>query len=362
MHYLPTRIYHGARCIKDNADFFATLGKHAGIVTGASSAMKSGAFDDVTLILKQLNISYSLFNQVEENPSTDTCFHAADIFAKEHVDFIIGIGGGSPIDAAKAIALIIENPSLNSESLYHYDGSMLPHLPIVGIPTTAGTGAEVTPNAVLTEPSISLKGSIAHSMYPAAAFCDYRYLKSMPQSVRISTAIDALSHLLESFLSAKADRFSDIYCCMGLTIFSNIRTFIAKNGDLSASEYKLLMDASTIAGMTIAQTGTSLPHALSYSLTTRNHIAHGIACGVTLGGYIRLLEARDYFKVKTAMQILGFSKAEDLEQWLYSVLPNVSIAKDQKKTDVKSVLSNPKKLSTCPVILTEDELLDAYLH
>ena len=360
MHYLPTKIYHGARCLKDNSGCLQGLGTRAGIVTGKTSAKKCGALTDVLSVLEKLKITSVLFDDVEENPSVATCFKAAEFFKEQGVDFVIGIGGGSPLDAAKAIALLLANPTLIGEDLYTFKGA-LSHLPVVEIPTTAGTGAEVTPNAVLSIPETGKKSSIAYSMYPSIAFCDYRYLKSLPRSIRISTAVDALAHLLESFLSAKADRFSDMYCCMGLTIFTGSLATVGKEEALSSSEWKLLMDASTIAGMAIAQTGTSLPHAFSYPLTMRNHIAHGTACGITLGGYVRLLEQRGSFKAKTALNILGFSEAAALEECFKKLLPKASIPAVQKEEDIKSVLSNPKKTATCPFSLTEEELRGIYL-
>ena len=116
--YMPVKVYDESECVRSHAKDFAAFGKKALIVTGRSSSFANGSFDDVTSALKQNNIEFAVFSGVEENPSTDTVFAAADRFFEEQIDFVIGIGGGSAMDAAKAIALVLKHPEADLDYLY----------------------------------------------------------------------------------------------------------------------------------------------------------------------------------------------------------------------------------------------------
>jgi alcohol dehydrogenase class IV len=143
---LPTTIYHEDNCIKNNNTIFSKCGKKAIIITGRYSAKACGALDDITSVLEEQGISYIIFNEVENNPSIETIERASISAKKFGADFVIGIGGGSPIDAAKAIAVLTAN-EMTGEELFNNNFENV--LPIIAVPTTAGTGTEVTPYSVL---------------------------------------------------------------------------------------------------------------------------------------------------------------------------------------------------------------------
>ena len=160
---VPTKVFYGDEVIINNASVLKGLGKKAMIVTGqGGSAKRNGSLSDVTEALESMNIKWELFNAVEANPSIETIHKGAD-FAKNHeVDFVIGIGGGSPLDAAKAIAVLALN-DVSDEELFALKFDNV--LPIVAIPTTAGTGSEVTPYSIITYPADRTKNAFYRKRY-----------------------------------------------------------------------------------------------------------------------------------------------------------------------------------------------------
>lgn len=147
--FIPTKILSGINCLKENSNIFTTLGPRAFIVTGKKSSSQNGSLNDIIEVLEQNNIHYTLYNEINSNPSIQEVQDAAKIAKKTNPSFIIGIGGGSPLDAAKAIAILTTN-NLNEKQLFSGIYSETP-LPIIAIPTTAGTGSEVTPYSILTD-------------------------------------------------------------------------------------------------------------------------------------------------------------------------------------------------------------------
>ena len=176
--YVPTDIYVEKDCVKNHAKEMLAVGKRALIVTGHSSAKANGSLNDVTEVLNNGGVAYQIFDEVEENPSTDTVGKGAQIARESNADFIIGIGGGSAIDAAKAMALLIVNPGLNADDLHKTPSHPLDHAPVVAVPTTCGTGSEATPVAIITNHKINLKKSIPHRIFPMLALVDGKYLAS----------------------------------------------------------------------------------------------------------------------------------------------------------------------------------------
>jgi alcohol dehydrogenase len=199
---MPVPVFEEHDAVRNHAADFKKFGRKALIVTGRSSAKKNGAYDDVTSALDVQGITHVLFDEVEENPSIETVMKARDLGVREQADFVVGIGGGSPLDAAKAISLMIRHADKDISYLYSPDGGS-EALPIVAVPTTCGTGSEVTPVSVLTNTPKGIKKSIPHKLFPQLALIDGKYLGFAPERVLACTAFDALTHLVESELNSK---------------------------------------------------------------------------------------------------------------------------------------------------------------
>lgn len=350
--YMPTKVYSEGNCVKTHAREIGVLGKKAMIVTGKNSAKSCGALADVLAALEEQKIGYVLFDRVEENPSIETVMAAREIALSEHVDFFIGIGGGSPMDASKAIALMTANP--NEDESVLYTAKALCHLPVVCIPTTCGTGSEVTPYAILTRHAMRTKKSISHKIYPALALLDARYLKTMSRKSLVSTAVDALAHLLESWLNTNTNDLNRIYTREGLRLWGQFKDRLAQDC-LADEDYPLMLHASMAAGMSITHTGTSIPHAMSYPVTYELGVPHGTAVGMFLGGFVEGYP--DQEAAQSAMDILGFENAGVFHTYLTCLLGKVEVPESVLKTGAALLLSDPAKLKNYPFPITEEELL-----
>ncbi len=280
-YYMPVRVFDEKECVRNHADDIASFGRKALVVTGRSSSFSNGSYDDVKQALDDSGIDHEVFSEVEENPSTDTVLGAKERYASAGIDFVIGIGGGSPMDAAKAIALVLKHPEADPE--YLYDPSRPSDaLPVICVPTTCGTGSEVTGVSVLTRHDKKTKISMTHKVFPDLALIDGKYLRSASKTLIINSSVDALAHLLESALNAKADDYVQMTASAGLKLWAQTKDVLTGDREPSDEDRALLMRSSALGGMSIAGCGTSIPHALSYTLTYDMGLAHGRAVGYFL--------------------------------------------------------------------------------
>lgn len=235
---------------------------------------------------------------------------ARDLGLEEQVDFVIGIGGGSPLDAAKAIALMIRHADRDISYLYHPDGDSAA-LPIAAIPTTCGTGSETTPVSVLTNTAEGYKKSIPHKLFPQLALVDGAYLRSAPKAVLAATAFDALTHLIESELNSRATPLSRMCSDAGLQSWALSLPVLRGSREADDDDFQNMMRASMMAGMAIAHTSTTLPHGLSYALTHKLGVPHGKATAYFTAGYLAEApkERRD-----AILRAAGFADLEDFRE------------------------------------------------
>lgn len=317
--FLPTEILHGPEVVKRHADRLKDFGRKALLVTGKGSARLSGALEDVVAAMDHCGITYQVFDQVENNPSLENVAAGGRVARKFEPDFVIGIGGGSPLDAAKAIAVLAVN-NFGPEKLY--DGNY-PHqpLPIVAIPTTAGTGSEVTQYSVLTLANKQTKAGFEdRSIFPKLAFLDYRYTDSLELDATRNTAVDALSHLIEAYLSRRAGDFSDMLVESGLRLWGWALADL-KSAAFSTGMRDSLLIASTLGGMVIAHTGTTVVHALGYPLTYFHGVPHGKANGLLLAEYLRYNQPYAKSRVARILKILNLKDIGEFKELMQLLLP-----------------------------------------
>lgn len=350
--YAPTNVYVEKECVKNHAAELTALGSSALILTGRHSAVANGSLADVTAVLEEASIPYVVFNEVEENPSVQTVVRAAEAGKKAGADFVIGIGGGSPMDAAKAAAILLANPDETGDCLYA--GKDLKPTPYAAVPTTCGTGAEVTPNAVLTRPEIMKKGSMSYNVYPQLALVDGKYLAGAGKKLIINTAVDALAHLVESRLHSKANLYNHMFSEYGLQLWSDLIPFLEGEKEADEEIYTRCMLASTVAGMAIAQTGTSLPHALSYPLTLTYNVPHGRACGIFLAAYMEALAGNDPEPVKKVLSLLGLEDIKEFAGMLRRLLGTEAVSEAFLVKTADDMAVNPGKLKTFPYAIDRE--------
>ncbi len=286
--YMPTQIIDGDNVVIANSDKFK-LGSKCLIVCGKNSARLCGALDDVEVVLKQNGIQYTIFNRIMENPLMSVCYEGGRLASEFGANFIVAIGGGSPIDAAKAIAAFATNTEIEPSELY--TAELKPSLPIIAIPTTAGTGSEVNPFSVITLDGQNIKKTFKHpNSYPRYAFLDRKYADSLSLDYTVSTALDAFSHCVESYLSPKATIHSLLYAMFGAQqIYTSLKAIEHINKDNAIEELRpwryALMLGSCAGGIAINTTGTGFTHPLGYNLTLYKGVSHGRACGAFMQEY-----------------------------------------------------------------------------
>ncbi len=347
--YMPTRLISGRGCVKENAECFARFGKKALIVTGKTSAEKSGALKDVTEALTSQNISFEIFNEVENNPSVETCYRGGKKAKDAGAQFIIAIGGGSPMDAAKAIATYATNEIAPMDIF-----GTIPNnpLPLISIPLTAGTGSEVTPYSVLTVVEIENKKSFTHhECFSKIAFLDPAYLTSLPRAVLLDTVADALSHALESILCHRCSPTSLVYAEAALKHLGKLIPAVID----STPDYEGLLFASSLAGMAIAHTGTVVVHSMGYLLTYYKNVPHGRANALLLSGFLRLCEKHAPERTELVLKAFGANSVDELCAVIKKLIAEpVSLTPDEVKQFAQKAIT-AKNVSQVLWPITEDE-------
>lgn len=298
--FMPVRLFTGKGCIREHENEFARYGNKALIVTGKHSAKECGALDDVTEVLERNGITFELFDEITQNPLLTDCMRAGAAASASGCTLIIGIGGGSPLDAAKCISVFAANPGLTREELYSLHWPNRP-LPVIAVGTTAGTGSEVTKVSVITVPEGRKKSFHHEQIFPAAAFGDPSYTESLPAGFTVSTGIDALAHAVESYFSRNANEISQCYSVRSVRLLlpalrllavkcSSPSGISAESGRplLSWDDREALYHGSIYGGLAINITGTCLPHTMGYLMTEQHGIPHGFACAVFLPAFLRI--------------------------------------------------------------------------
>ncbi len=281
--YVPTDLRIGENAVSAADEAIAALGRKCLILTGTVSAKKCGALGDFCALLEDLEIEYRVYDRIRQNPTVAVCQEAGRLAFELHAQFIVGIGGGSVLDAAKAAAVFAANPGLSEEELYAYEWRRAP-LPTVCVGTTAGTGSEVTPVSVLTDLS-GRKHSIRDDrLYPTLSLGDPRYLASLPEAFMRSCAVDAAAHCIESCFNRNATPISRLFAVRGAAMLAQLLDHL---NALKDGERKSLYLASIYGGYAISVTGTAFPHAMGYFLTEQYGVPHGTACAVFLPAFLR---------------------------------------------------------------------------
>ena len=279
--FMPVKLITGAGCVRASAKDLAKLGKTCLIVTGKTSAKICGALQDVTDTLDLNGQSWLVFDAIGQNPKLTDCMAAAEKAIAAGADFVLGIGGGSALDAAKCIAVLAANPGLTQTQLYAFDWAN-PPLKIVAVGTTAGTGSEVTKVSVITTPDGRKKSFHHEAIFPVLALGDPTYTMSLPSMVTRATMVDVLAHCAESFFSRAANHISRMYAVEGIRLLLPVFRAMAENGcdNLDYDTREKLYCASIYGGLAINVTGTCFPHTMGYLLTETFGIPHGTACAV----------------------------------------------------------------------------------
>ena len=361
---IKTKIYFDNDVVKKQSEEFLRCGKKALIVTGHSSE-KNGSLLDVKEVLQNNSIAFSIFNDVEENPSIETVMKGREFGLKESCDFIIAIGGGSLMDAAKAIAIMMKNADKDADFLYDdklvvgsdiirpivgvkFSGSY----EIIAIPTTCGSGAEVTGNAVLTIHKKQTKGSAVHKQFPKVALIDGKYILNAPANLIKRTSLDALAHLIESYVNTKTTIWTRQFAEMGMKLWVKTKKYLANEETITSDICNYLMMSSTYAGICISHTGTSIPHRLSYRVTYGDKISHGTAVAYFLANFLD--ECKEDKEV--VLRLIDFKSIGEFKNFVDKVIGDIKVDKEYIEKGIDEILHNEKILNSVKFKVDKDIL------
>lgn len=254
--------------------------KHALIVTDPG-IIKLGLHNTTVNSLIKAGIKVEIFDQVKPDPDTEIVERGIQFAKEKGIDIIVGLGGGSPLDVAKAIAFMLTNPG----TIHDYEGIDLIHnhrLPLVAIATTSGTGSEVTANAVITDPKLNKKMIISSSaLVPDIAVVDPRLTRGIPPKVTAATGIDVLVHAIEAFLSKNSITISSALAHRSIKMVAENLPLAVGNGEDMDARHRMAI-ASLMAGMAFSNVGLGACHATAHQLGTTYKIPHGVANGIML--------------------------------------------------------------------------------
>ena len=292
-YFLPVNIQFGWNKVDNVAEFAAPYGKKALIVTGRTSAKKSGLYDRVVAKLDAAHIEHVLFDQVDANPLTTTALDGAALAKSESCDMVIAIGGGSIMDCAKGIAFMAVNDGDINDYIFNRKTSDNA-LPLIVIPTTCGTGSEGNGFGVLTNPETGDKKSLrCNAIVPKVSIVDPAVMGTMPPHVLASVGFDALCHNIEAYTSKTAQPFTDALAHYAVTLLAQYLVPLYKhvkaiaNGQEAVLNKKQLTKAwesvtlaSTIGGMVINTAGVTLGHGMEHPASGLKDITHGVGLAV----------------------------------------------------------------------------------
>ncbi len=351
--FLPTHIFFEKDCVKHHGEIFSSLGKKAILVTGRHSARACGALEDVTKVLQERGISYVICDQVENNPSLETVVEIAQRGREFGADMVIGIGGGSPLDASKAVSILTANPGMDPLELFR--NQFTRKLPILAIPTTSGTGSEATCYSVLLRRDLETKVSFGNALtYPDYALTDYTYTRNLGLATSRSTCMDAFTHVCEGYLAKRSTALSDALALLGIGLFGDCLPELIK-GEITEEGREKMSLLSLLGGMVISQAGVTSPHGMGYCYTYFKGIPHGMANGLLFGSYLRLNEGAAGDKIHRVVREMGFSDLEAfLTKWEQILVAYPSLTEEEVDLFTRQSMLQWGSLGNSPTEMTEE--------
>ena len=368
-YFLPVNIEFGSGKVAKAGELTKPYGKKALIVTGHSSAKKSGLYDKVKDSLKAEGIDSVLFDKVAQNPLTATAAEGA-AFAKDNgCDVVVAIGGGSIMDCAKAIAFLAVNDGDVSDYIFGKKASDTA-LPIILIPTTCGTGSEGNGFAVLTNPDNGDKKSLrCNAIVAKVSIVDPECMMTMPKHVLASVGFDALCHNMEAYTSKIAQPFTDALSLYAVDLIAHNLVDVYK-GTGSKDSWEKITLASTIGGMVINTTGVTLAHGMEHPASGLKDIVHGKGLAALTPTIIEASYQGAPEKFAKLAKLFGGEKAEDLAGKVRELLEDIELTCTLsdlgiEEKDIPWMAENCMKVSAPsiannPVVFSQEEIAEIY--
>lgn len=373
---MPRKVFSGLNSILKIEEIIKICGAKKVVLITDKGVFNAGILEKPIELLKSLNVEINIINDVPTEPEKKQVMGIFNEANKFKADLIIAIGGGSVMDTSKLIAVLMKNEAYRENI---FDTSLIKEngVKTVMIPTSAGTGAEVTPNSIVIIPEKELKvGIVTEKFIGDYVILDPQMTKSLPAHITASTGIDAFCHCIECFISKKANPISDIFALKGINLISKYIRRACKDGnDMVARENMLL--AAFYGGLSISSASTVAVHALSYPLGGKYRIAHGVSNAMLLPYVMEfnsdsILDKLEMVASEMNIEIVGLSKEEigkKVISEIYTLVKDLNIPSDLTKLgvtkeDLETLVDAAAKvtrlLSNNPKEMTRDDMKDIY--
>lgn len=368
-YYLPVNVVFGCGKVKEAGEIAKPYGKKALIVTGKSSAKKSGLYDKVRDSLEAAGIESALFDKVSQNPLTTTAIEGAEFAKETGADMVVAIGGGSIMDCAKSIAFLAVNDGDINDYIFNKKKSEKA-LPLILIPTTCGTGSEGNGFAVLTNPENGDKKSLrCNAIIAKASIVDPECMMTMPKKVLASVGFDALCHSMEAYTSKISQPFTDALALYAIELIADSLVDLY-NGSEDVEKWEKITIASTIGGMVINQAGVTLSHGMEHPASGLKDIVHGHGLAALTPVIIEASYKGDEYKFGRISRLLGGTDASDCAEQVKKLLAQIDMTLKLSdlglaEEDIPWMAENCMKVSAAgvannPVVFTQEEIAEIY--
>ena len=334
--------YHGAGAIQEVVNEINGNGFKKAFVASDPDLIKFGVTGKVTDLLDKANIPYEVYSDIKPNPTIENVKNGVEAFKKSGADCIVAIGGGSSMDTSKAIGIIITNPEFaDVRSLEGVSPTKNPCVPIIAVPTTAGTAAEVTINYVITDVEKERKFVCVdtHDM-PIVAVVDPEMMSSMPKGLTAATGMDALTHAIEGYTTKAAWEMTDMFHLEAIRLISkNLRDAVENKKEgregMALGQY--------IAGMGFSNVGLGIDHAMAHTLSAHYDTPHGVACAMFLP--ISMEFNREYTgeRLREVARAMGVEGVDNMTQDEYRDAAIAAVKKLSEDVGIPTTLDKIKE-------------------
>lgn len=366
-YFQPVKICFGKGRVSEIKDLANKLGLSKGLLVADPFFFTNGLAERI--IEESEGSIIASFGELSPNPDVSEVDTCAKLIRDRDIGYIVALGGGSAMDCAKAAATI----SLTDDSIRKYHGTGVPvpqdHLPLIAVPTTAGTGSEVTCVSVLTDHELGKKSPIvSDGFYPSYAIIDPELTYTMPPKVTAGTGIDVLAHAIEGYWSKGHQPICDA-CALHAAQLVFEYLYRAYLDPMDEEAREKMCEASLIAGLAFTLPKTTASHACSFPLTNIHHIPHGEACGLTLDYFMRInASGKEGYRIEDLAKKLGFIDANNMADAIHELKEKMGLRNDLKDLHLNEDqiqelvrISRHPNLYNNPVDIT-DEMLDEMYH
>ena len=334
--------YHGAGAIAEIANEAKTRAFKKAFVCSDPDLIKFGVTKKVTDVLDNAGLAYEIYSNIKPNPTIENVQTGVAAFKKSGADYLIAIGGGSSMDTAKAIGIIIANPEFEDvRSLEGVAPTKKPSIPIIAVPTTAGTAAEVTINYVITDVEKKRKFVCVDTHdIPVIAVVDPDMMSSMPKGLTASTGMDALTHAIEGYTTKAAWEMTDMFHLKAIEIISkSLRGAVANTKEgregMALGQY--------IAGMGFSNVGLGIAHSMAHTLGAVYDTPHGVACAMMLPIVMEYNQECTGEKYREIARAMGVANVDSMSQDEYRKAAVDAVKKLSADVGIPSVLEAIKE-------------------